>query len=147
MLATRDAHSKLAHQCCTCRPGERGCFGNSLQRSADPTRLLVVNLGANRYVYSAVQYEQLPPAPTLARPARGSQQGEREIATISVRAEYGGFGTGGLRSGAGQFYPELAEVSAALGGPHFAVVDATAGSDGTIRGLTALVLLRAPQLR
>jgi len=86
-----------------------GCFGNSLQRSTDPGRMLVVNLGANRYVYSAVQYEQVPAAPTLARPARGSQPGE---------------------------------VAAALGGTHFAVVDATAGSDGTIRGLTAIVLLR-----
>jgi len=119
-----------------------GCFGNSLQRSTDPGRMLVVNLGANRYVYSAVQYEQVPAAPTLARPARGSQPGEREIATVTVRAEYSGFGVGGLRRAAGEFYGELSEVAAALGGTHFAVVDATAGSDGTIRGLTAIVLLR-----
>lgn len=81
--------------------------------------------------------------------SRSAKSGDNGTGTLSseLTRKRSGFGTGGLRSGAGQFYPELAEVSAALGATHFAVVDATAGSDGTIRGLTALVLLRAPQLR
>ena len=80
-----------------------GQFGHSVQRTSDPNRILVVNLGTNRYVYSVVRYDHFPASPTPARPTRDQQPGDQEIATITVTAEYSGWGGDGLRTAAGEF--------------------------------------------
>ena len=103
--------------------------------------MLVVNRGLNRYVYSVTRYEQYLAVSGPARPTSIIQPGDQEIATVTVTAEYSGWGAGGLRSATGEFHQELGEVGAALGGTHFVVRDANV-THGTIRGLTAVVVRR-----
>ena len=72
-----------------------GQFGDALERSTDPNRMLVVNLGTNRYVYAVERYDRFPANPTPARPTQGQLPSDQEIATITVTAEYSGWAARG----------------------------------------------------
>ncbi len=97
-----------------------GCFGHDAVWSEDPSRVLTVGVGQNRYIYAMTVGEKLPPLEEPAT-ALSSQppEGYEEVGFISLDTQLGGFGAGGLRRSESEFHPECAQIAARMGGTHF----------------------------
>jgi hypothetical protein len=116
------------------------CFGYSVEKTSDPARAMVVNLGANRYIYTVVRTRNLRAIASVATPVVSVAPNVAEAGIITVKVEHSGWGYEGLRRTESEFYSELAPLTAEIGGQYFHVADKTV-SQGFIEAMTVSVLV------
>lgn len=99
-----------------------GCVPGNYVRWRDE-RTLEVGVGPNKYVYRLTALRDVPPTERAIPVVSVPPDGAEEVGLIAVSVEYSGWGAGGLRPTQADFYEDLAQAAARLGGTHFHVAN------------------------